>query len=204
MSSRSTDRCWRQQAGMYPLKLLLLLLWMLEEHNKKWLGSCALPRWHLLLLKTTLGERNQWCYQQSISYDLSFTIPKQIQIFLDGWCVVGRQGNQQEENFCISIQFPSLYWKSDQSPVDDVEQAWLKNIVISLKRVACGTVAAKIWLDLIIRKAMVSHKKKMEKQCKVGVESFCCLVDEWLQYSTEKASVANVVLPQICSFSSQI
>lgn len=31
-----------------------------------------------------------------------------------GCCVVGRQGNQQEENFCISIQFPSLQWKSNQ------------------------------------------------------------------------------------------
>lgn len=75
--------------------------------------------------------------------------------------------------------------------------------MVSLKRVASGTVAVKIWLDLIIKKNRVSHKKKVEKQCKVGVESLCCLVDEWLQYSPKKASVANVVLPQICSFSSQ-
>lgn len=44
---------------MYPLKLLLLLVQMLEEHDKKRVGLCAFPRWHLLLLKTTVGERNQ-------------------------------------------------------------------------------------------------------------------------------------------------
>jgi len=41
----------------------------------------------------------------------------------------------------------------------------------------------------------------------VAVESFCHLLDEWLQNisdGTETASVANVVLPQIFSFSSQV
>lgn len=51
VSSRSIDRRCRQQAGMYPLKVRLLLLWVPEEHCHKWLGSRALPRWHLLFQK---------------------------------------------------------------------------------------------------------------------------------------------------------
>lgn len=56
-------------------------------------------------------------------------------------------------------------------------------------------------------KDTVSHEKKVGKQCKVAVENFCHLVDEWLQKScdgTEKASAANVMLTQVCFFSSQI
>lgn len=94
---------------MQPLELLFLLVWELEEHNQSW----ALPRWHLLLLENAEKQ-----HKERGSTDVtSRALPtSQLQAESDlpgGCCVVGRQSNQQEERFCISIQFPSL-WKSNQ------------------------------------------------------------------------------------------
>lgn len=116
---------------------------------------CSL-RWYLRLLKTSLGERNQWCYQQSISCVLTFTIPKQMHIFSGGWRVTKDKASIRKKIF--AFLFNSHLWGENL-----VNSQWMMSSRRdSLQRVASGTVAVESWLDRIIKKDMVSHKKKVE------------------------------------------